>query len=82
MVAAEVLLHKKCNTNFTQGCGGDGEGETGRKVDTGRKSLFDKLCAVLVYLDDSKDKSQETLENQNFWNSRTMKCISHPKREC
>ena len=59
LVAAEVLLHKKCNTNFTQGCGGNGEGETGRKVDEGRKSLFDKLCVVL---DEEMEHNLMTLE--------------------
>ena len=52
-------MHKKCNTNFLQGSGNNAEGKSGRKVDEGRRKLFEKLC---VLLDEKMEHNVMTLE--------------------
>ena len=59
LVAEKVLMHKKCNTNFLQGSGNNAEGKSGRKVDEGRRKLFEKLC---VLLDEKMEHNVMTLE--------------------
>ena len=58
-VAAETLLHKRCNTNFFSGRGNDADGDSGRKIDADRQNLFDTLCTIL---DEEMEQHLFTLE--------------------
>ena len=45
LVVEEVLLHKRCNTNYFSESGNQhSDGDLGRKPDKGRVKLFKELC--------------------------------------
>ena len=59
-LVAEVLLHKRCNTNFFSERGNQhSEGDRGRKADEGRVKLFKELC---IWFEEEMEDNLFTLD--------------------